>query len=297
MSFRPAPESSAPACLFFIIQFRRSIIKMEYCSIASGSSGNCTFIGTDHTSVLIDAGITGKRITEGICGLDRKPDELDAILVTHEHSDHIRSLGVLARKYGIPIYATQGTIHWIYSSSSMGKLDYSLFHEIRPDEPFFIKDLEVEAFRISHDAADPVGYRLKGDGTSFAVATDMGCYDDYIVSHLSGLDGILLESNHDENMLQAGPYPYPLKQRILGENGHLSNVVAGRLLCEILHDRMQSITLGHLSKENNYEALAFATVTCEITMGDNPYHGDDFPVTVASRDHPMDKIILKRIAS
>ena len=265
---------------------------MEFCSIASGSSGNCTFTSTGQATVLVDAGITGKRITEGVNSLDRKMEEVDAILVTHEHIDHIRSLGVLSRKYHIPVYATGGTMRAIFCCSSLGKLDYSLFHEIRADEPFAVKDLTIRPFRICHDAAEPVGYRMSSGGKSFAVATDMGCYDDYIVENLTGLDGILLESNHDVNMLQVGPYPYPLKCRILGEKGHLSNEVAGKLLCDILHDDMQTILLGHLSKENNYEALAYATVISEIAMGDNPYKADDFPVLVASRDHPTESFRL-----
>ena len=120
----------------------------------------------------------------------------------------------------------------------------------------------------------------------------MGSYDEKTVEHLSGLDGILLESNHDLNMLQVGPYPYPLKRRIMGENGHMSNETAGKLLCEILHDGLRSIILGHLSKENNYEALAYATVASEITMGDNPYRADDFDISVASRDVPGKLISL-----
>ena len=159
---------------------------MEFCSIASGSSGNCTFASAGKTSILVDAGIPGKSIQQGLAMVDRKLEDIDAILVTHEHSDHIRSLGVLARKCHTPIYATEDTLHAIFGMSSMGKLDYSLFHAIRPDEPFLIGEIEVKPFSISHDAADPVGYRLESGGRRFAVATDMGCYDDYIVKNLSG---------------------------------------------------------------------------------------------------------------
>lgn len=259
---------------------------MDFCTIASGSSGNCTYVGSDHTALLVDAGITGKRITEGLRGIDREPGDIQGILVTHEHSDHIKSLGILARKYHLPIYGTAGTIEYVMHCSAMGYIDPSLTHLIRTDEPFSIGDLTVEGFKISHDAAQPCGYRISNGDHSVAVATDMGCYDDYIVDHLRNLDGIVLEANHDVNMLQAGPYPYPLKRRILGQMGHLSNESAGALLCDILHDGMKQIVLGHLSKENNYEALAFAAVHTEITMADNPYHGDDFPITVASREKP-----------
>lgn len=265
---------------------------MDFCSIASGSSGNCIFVGSDHASVLVDVGISGKKITEGLKSIDRKPEEIDGILITHEHSDHIKGLGVIARKYGIPIYATPGTLEAIRSCGSLGAIDSGLFHAIHADEGFAIQDLEISPFRISHDAAQPVAYRIASCEKSVAVATDMGCYNDYIVEHLQGLDAILLESNHDINMLQVGSYPYPLKQRILGRMGHLSNENAGRLLCEILHDNLKSIMLGHLSKENNYEALAYATVCAEITMGDNPYKADDFPIMVAKRDQVSPLVAL-----
>lgn len=258
---------------------------MDFCSIASGSSGNCIYVGSDQTSVLIDTGISRKRIVDGLHEIDRKPEELKGILITHEHSDHIKGLGVMSRKYHIPIYATAGTIDGIRNSSSLGQIDEDLFHTIRADGKFQIEDLEVEPFAISHDAAEPVAYRLDNGEKSVAVVTDLGYYDEKIVSHLKDLDGVLLESNHDIHMLQVGSYPYYLKQRILGNRGHLSNENAGRLLCEILNDRIKTILLGHLSRENNYEALAYETVCAEVTLGDNPYKAGDFPIAVAARDH------------
>ncbi len=257
---------------------------MDFCSIASGSSGNCIFLGTDHASILIDAGISGKRVTEGLRRLERKPDEVDAILITHEHADHISGLGVLARRYGIPVYATPGTIREIKKTASLGKIDASLFHEIHADEPFSICGAQIQPFTVSHDAAEPVAYRICCGEKSAAVATDLGYYDEYTVEHLKGLDAVLVESNHDVGMLQTGSYPYYLKQRILGSRGHLSNENAGRLLGEILHDGLKAVMLGHLSRENNYEALAFSTVCAEITKGDNPYKAEDFPIQIAKRD-------------
>ena len=173
---------------------------MDFCSIASGSSGNCIFVGTDHTNVLIDAGISGKRVTEGLHAIDRDPKELDAILITHEHSDHIKGLGVLARKYGIPVYSTQGTIQTMLEQNMLGKVDSSLFHTVAPDIRFEIGELAVLPFRVSHDAAEPVAYRFSCGEKSVAVATDLGYYDDYIVDHLRGLDAVLIESNHDINI-------------------------------------------------------------------------------------------------
>ncbi len=265
---------------------------MELCSIASGSSGNCLYVGTDHTSILVDAGLSGKKVEQGLYSIDRKPEELDAILITHEHSDHMKGLGVLARKYGLPMYATGGTIAALRAMPSLGEIPEGLFHEIRESERFHLGDLCVEPFALSHDAAQPVGFRIESGGKAVGVATDMGCYDENTVSHLQYLDAVLLEANHDVHMLQAGGYPYYLKQRILSDLGHLSNENAGRLLCRLLHDHLQTVLLGHLSKENNYDKLAYETVCAEVTEGDNPYRSGDFEIRVARRDMVSDLIFI-----
>ena len=257
---------------------------MKFCPIASGSSGNCIYAGSDSHSVLIDAGISGKRIEAGLHGIDRDAKDIDALLLTHEHSDHIKGIGILARRYGIPIYATQGTADAIRQMTTVGKIPDGLMHVVKPDVPFTIGDLTIKAFSVSHDAAEPVGYRIECGGKSAAVATDMGEYTDYTVEHLQKLDVLLIESNHDLHMLQAGRYPYYLKRRIMGEKGHLSNDDCGHLLCRLLHDDVRHVYLGHLSHENNYEALAFETVSQEVTMGDCPYKAQDFDITIAHRD-------------
>lgn len=265
---------------------------MELCSIASGSSGNCIMVGADNCHLIIDAGISGKRIEQGLNSLGHKTSEMQGVLVTHEHIDHISGLGVIARRYGLPIYTTEGTKQAILSTKAVGKIDESLFHVITPDQEFTVGELEIEPVRISHDAADPVAYIVKKDGRSAGVITDLGKYDDYIIDKMQGLDVLLLEANHDVNMLQMGPYPYPLKQRILGDRGHLSNELSGQLLGKILHDKFQEVVLGHLSKENNYAELAYETVRLEVTMGDNPYKGNDFPIHVANRDCVSELIIV-----
>ena len=257
---------------------------MRFCSIASGSSGNCIYAGTDSTHVLVDAGISGKRIEQGLHALDLCGKDIDAILVTHEHADHIQGLGVLARRYHVPLYMTGGTAYALGRCSSIGRIPEGLIHEIREDEPFGIGDLNILPFTIPHDAAQPVGYRIENHRGAVGIATDLGKYTEYIMDHLRNLDALLLESNHDINMLQVGSYPYPLKQRILGDRGHLSNEDAGRMLCELLHDEIKAVFLGHLSKENNFEELAFETVCTEITLGDNPYKASDFDIRVASRE-------------
>lgn len=257
---------------------------LELCSIASGSSGNCICVGSDEAHVLIDAGISGKRIENGLNAIDLTSRDMNGILITHEHNDHIGGLGVMARRYGIPIYATGATIEAILNTSSVGKIDETLFHEITPEEHFMMGDLAVTPISISHDAADPVAYRIQNGSKSLAVVTDLGTYDEELVGRLQGLDALLLEANHDIHMLETGIYPYPLKRRILGDKGHLSNERSGQLLGELLHDDFGTVLLGHLSKENNYEELAYEAVRLEVTMGDNPYKAEDFPMYVAKRD-------------
>lgn len=256
---------------------------MRLCSIASGSSGNCIYVGTDTTHVLVDVGISRKRTEEGLKSLGICPGELDAIFVTHEHSDHISGLGVFSRKYKVPIYATTRTVDAIKGARSLGEIDGELFQTVKADERFTIKDMTVNPMRISHDAADPVAYRFSYGRQKIGVVTDLGTYNDYTVECLKGMDALLLEANHDVNMLQVGPYPYPLKQRILGDRGHLSNENSGRLLSRLLHDKLQYIVLGHLSKENNMPELAYETVKLEITQSDNCYKAGDFPIQVAKR--------------
>lgn len=265
---------------------------MRLCSIASGSSGNCIYVGSECAHVLVDIGISGKKMETGLNSLELTGRDIDGILITHEHSDHIKGLGVIARRYGIPIYATGGTVDAMVRSGSLGKIPEGIFHEIREDEPFIIKDLKVKPFTISHDAAQPVGYRLECGAHSVGIATDLGKYNDYIIENLQDLDALLLEANHDIRMLQVGKYPYYLKQRILGDRGHLSNENAGRLLCRLLHDNMKAVFLGHLSRENNYEELAYETVCSEVTLGDNPYKSKDFKIQVAKRDFASEAVTV-----
>jgi len=265
---------------------------MRLCSIASGSSGNCIYVGDEHTHLLVDTGISKKRIEEGLKELEIKGDELSGILVTHEHADHIQGLGVFSRKYNIPIYATRGTLQGIQSAKSLGKMPEALYHEIKADEEFSLGDILVHPFAISHDANEPTGFRFQSGKKKVAVATDLGKYDQYIVNNLKNLDALLLESNHDVHMLEVGPYPYPLKRRVLGDRGHLSNELSGRLLCDILHDNLKKVLLGHLSKENNYEKLAYETVKLEITLGENPYKGEDIPISVAKRDCRSEIVVV-----
>lgn len=256
---------------------------MRFVSLESGSSGNCTYIGTRDTHILVDAGISCRKIDRGLESLDLKTSELSAILVTHEHSDHIAGLKTVSKKYHIPIYSARETLQAIHRLDAKGEIDPSLFHEVIPDQVNLIGDLRITPFHISHDAANPLGYRCTDGRTNAAVCTDLGSWSEYTLRWLRDLDVVLLESNHDVRMLESGPYPYPLKRRIMGVRGHLSNEDSGQLLCEILNDRMKHVFLGHLSEINNFPGLASETVRDEIDESPVPYHSDDFPITVAPR--------------
>ncbi|MCR4588303.1 MAG: MBL fold metallo-hydrolase [Lachnospiraceae bacterium] len=265
---------------------------MRLCSIASGSSGNCIYVGSDTTHLLVDDGIAGKRVEAGLKELDLCFRDLDGVLITHEHSDHIGGLGVLLRKHAMPVYCTEGTRDAILCCSSMGKVDPELFHLIRPDEKFTIRDITVDPMRISHDAADPVAYRFLYGKQKIAVVTDLGKYDEYTVDCLKNTDVLMLEANHDVRMLESGPYPYQLKRRILGDRGHLSNDSSGELLCRLLHDNMKAVILGHLSKENNMPEIAYETVRQSVDHSEIPYMSSDFKMLVAKRSEVTQAIDL-----
>lgn len=256
---------------------------MRFESIASGSSGNCIYIGSDTTHLLIDVGISRKRTADALKDLDLDLKDINGIFLTHEHSDHITGLPIIAKKTDMPIYATEGTISEILRMSRFQEIDPGRFIPVRADEKVIVGDLTVDPMRISHDAAEPVGYRVRYGSKKACVCTDLGCYSDYTVECLKDSDVVLIEANHDVNMLQVGPYPYPLKQRILGRRGHLSNVSSGQLLSRILNDHMKGIFLGHLSQENNLPELAYETVRVELMDAESIYRAEDLPIHVADR--------------
>lgn len=258
---------------------------MRVMTIASGSSGNCIYVGNDDTHILIDTGISKKRVEEGLKELDLSLSDINAILVTHEHSDHISGLGVVERKCNIPIYATWGTVQGI-RSASLGKMPEDVYNCVECDRDFMINSLSIRAVATSHDANSPCAYRVSDGNKSFGLLTDLGKFDDYIINSFTGVNCMVLEANHDIRMLETGPYPYYLKQRILGDKGHLSNESAGRLINFLLNDNIDEILLGHLSKENNFPELAYETVRTEIDMAENSYKSNDFKITVAGRDKP-----------
>lgn len=264
---------------------------MKLCSIASGSSGNCIYVGEGDCHILIDAGISRKRIVDGLQDIGVQPEQLNAIFVTHEHTDHIQGLPMMVKSFQTPVYATGGTLDGIRERDKKGIIQMEHLFQVHADQTVSIGDMNITPFRISHDAAEPVCYTVEAGGHKASVATDMGMFDDYTVGHLTGSEMILLEANHDISMLESGAYPYPLKRRILSERGHLSNDDSGRLLCRLLHEKLQYIFLAHLSKENNYPELAYETVKCqlweEMGMRQLPFH-----LTVAERERPSEPVTI-----
>ena len=253
---------------------------MKFCPLFSGSSGNSIFVGSDNARVLIDVGMPGKSIETELMNIKESPREIDGIFVTHEHSDHIKGIGVLSRRYDIPIYANELT--WKAMFDKIGKIKETNVKII--DSAYTeIKDITVENFDISHDAAKPSGYKIHTKRGKACIATDLGYFSESVKAALRDADVILLESNHDVEMLKFGPYPYPLKKRILSDIGHLSNEACGNAILDILNHKYKRIYLGHLSKTNNYPELAYETVV-SVLRENSVELGKDVDLNMAKRD-------------
>lgn len=257
---------------------------MKLTSIASGSSGNCIYVDSGKTKLLVDAGISAKRIEQGLLELGESAKELNGILITHEHIDHIAGLGVLMRRYKIPVFATVGTIDSMRTSGKLGEVDKSLFYAVKADQPFRLEEMVIDPSAIWHDAKEPVCYSFYHDGKKASVATDLGNFDEYLVEKLKESDVLFVEANHDIHMLEVGRYPYPLKQRILGRFGHLSNERCGQFLSKLMHDNLKQIYLGHLSKDNNYPDLAYESVKLELKLHGIDLEQKNVQMEVAKRD-------------
>lgn len=253
---------------------------VTFCPIASGSSGNSIYVGTEHTHILIDAGITGKRAEAGLKELQVKGDSLNALLITHEHKDHIKGAGVLSRRFDIPIFATPGT--WEGMKNEIGTIAVKNIRYLYSGENCIINDMCIRPFEIPHDAAEPVGFNIFVENTKVTVATDIGHVTDAVRQCICDSDLLLLEANHDINMLKNGSYPWLLKKRIWGDRGHLSNVAAGNLISEIMSEKLKYIYLGHLSNENNIPHLAYETVE-SILKEHHIYLGNHLKMDLAAR--------------
>jgi phosphoribosyl 1,2-cyclic phosphodiesterase len=258
-----------------------------FCPLFSGSSGNALYLAAGDTRLLIDAGVPAKAILGALDALGVAPETLSGILITHEHSDHIRGAGTLSRKLDLPVYANQGT--WDAMSEKLGEVATRNQRTFRTGEDFYVRDIGVEPFASPHDAAEPVGFGLLHRGRKVAVATDLGHIQTSWMRAVSGADLILIESNHDLRMLESSRYPQRVKSRIRGRNGHLSNEDCGKALCSLAATGVRTFVLGHLSPENNLPELAYQTVRSALAeqgifCGDGG-EGADCRLDLAWRDH------------
>ncbi len=226
-------------------------------TLFSSSSGNCVLISNSDTNILIDAGVSASKIIRSLGELSLDICEIDAILVTHEHSDHIAGVGTLSRNYNIPVYANSATMAEIISSSE--DLYERSIRIINQGTSFTVRSMEVTPFSIPHDAADPVGYTIFTEDKRISVATDTGHITKAMLMNMSRSDSVLIESNHDVDMVKNGKYPYVLKKRILSDTGHLSNDKAAWLSTQLAMWGTKKIMLGHLSENNNTLEKAFET--------------------------------------
>jgi phosphoribosyl 1,2-cyclic phosphodiesterase len=229
---------------------------LRLCALSSGSSGNALFIESEETRILVDAGISARELTKRLACLGVKPYELSGILITHEHSDHIRGLQVFTKKNQIPVYCTSHTWKFL----AVQGVSEICRRVIDSDGSFSVGDLEIEAFPTPHDAADPVGYCVTWQNSKIGIATDLGYIPEYLREKFRQSQMIFLEANHDVPTLLGGKYPHFLKKRILGNLGHLSNDTAAELLAELAGESLQAIVLGHLSRNNNTPEMALSTV-------------------------------------
>ncbi len=255
--------------------------EMRFAPLFSGSSGNSIYIGCGNTHILTDAGMSGSRITAELAKIGVTPDMLSGIIATHEHSDHIKGVGILSRKYDLPIYATEGT--WQGMDKLIGAVSAKNRRVLTPEQDFYIGDLNVTPFATPHDANEPIGLSFACGCARFSIATDIGCVRAGWLNHVLGSDAVLLESNYDPDMLKAGSYPYDLKRRILSNRGHLCNEDAGKCAAELARAGARHIILGHLSRENNFPELALRCCLDALrAQGVDPQ--TDVRVDVASRD-------------
>ncbi|MCI1903502.1 MBL fold metallo-hydrolase [Enterococcus hirae] len=248
--------------------------------LASGSTGNALYIESEKERLLIDAGLSGKKIKSLMEKIGRAPEDLDGVLITHEHRDHTKGVGVLARKYHLPVYANRAT--WENMQSIVGKIPLDQCFDFEMGKTKTFGDLDVESFGVSHDAAAAQFYRINHHDHSFVVMTDTGYCSDKTKGIIQGADGYLIESNHDLGMLRMGKYPWSLKQRILGDRGHLSNEDSAIVMSEVMDRHTKKIFLGHLSQENNLKELARMTMTdtlnaLDIHVGEDVFIYDTDP--------------------
>ena len=258
----------------------------NFCSLYSGSSGNCLLVKTSNTKILIDAGESCKKISSALSSISIEPNEIDAILITHEHSDHVKGLGTFSKKYDIPVFANSQT--WDAMPEQSYKIAEKNIKNFTIEENFEIGDLKIHPFKIPHDAANPCGFNIFYNNSKISVATDIGHMTSNIAHKLEDSSFILLEANYDPEILKCSSYPYLLKQRILGPNGHLPNSEAGKTVSFLMNSGLKNVMLGHLSRENNFPELAYKTVV--DTLIENKLDCSKIKINVANRFSPSDLV-------
>lgn len=247
-------------------------VQLQLCSLSSGSSGNCYFIGSSSEGVLVDAGISARRIRKTLEEIGLAMSQIRGVLITHDHIDHISALTILTKKHGLPVYCTEGTWKGILRNRTTFDLDQSMFRPLKPGVPFTLAGLSIEAFPVSHDALDAVGYHINGSSRSITIATDLGFIGKEAAVSLRKANVMVIESNYDEEMLLNGRYPAELKERVNGEMGHMCNAHTARFVSEHYHPGMSHILLCHLSAENNTPEKALETLHRAMEQKGNAFH-------------------------
>ncbi len=249
-------------------------------SLRSGSSGNSTFIRTESARIAVDCGMNGKQFALALRSVGEEAKKVDALLLTHEHIDHCSGIGVVMRRHRIPLYATLATLN--EARRIIGEVDEALIHIIEPGKKFSVRETVIMPFSIPHDAADPVGFRVFSKSGDIGIATDLGHFPDAVRDSLKGCRVVFLEANFDPVMLETGSYPYYLKRRIVGMNGHLSNFDAGDAAAYLLRQGTEAFALSHLSQNNNRPGLALKTVS-ERLLRDGARAGRDYVINASPR--------------
>lgn len=250
----------------------------QFCSLYSGSTGNSSIVQSNKTKILVDVGESAKKIAEALASINVNPFSIDAILITHEHSDHVKGLAVFSKKYNVPVYANIET--WNAMQKYKEKLNEENIKTFTFNK-FKIGDIEVNPFPIPHDAANPCGFNLFHDNKKMSIATDIGHMSKEIITNLSDSSFLLLEANYEPEILKCSSYPYMLKERIKGPNGHLSNSDAGKTISYLVDHGLNQVMLGHLSKENNFPELAYKTVVEELI--EHNYNENSLSLSIANR--------------
>lgn len=254
---------------------------LNFCSLYSGSSGNSLFVETSHTKLLIDAGVSSKKIEKALLDIDIEPSSLDGILVTHEHIDHVQGLGTFSKKFDLPVFVNQETLDAM--PKQRDKIESNHIKIFKISDKFSIGDLDIKPFSIPHDAANPCGFNIWKENKKISIATDIGHMTNDILKQLEESLFIMLEANYDPEVLRCSSYPFTLKSRIAGPKGHLSNEIAGKTISHLLPSGLKNAMLGHLSKESNFPELAYQTVVDEL-MENQLFHQDSIHLNVASRE-------------